>query len=62
MPSMRPSQYAMQQRTDGGPFLHIDLNDAIAITEEMKPVESEDEYESKSNAIYGTSRVYHSDA
>lgn len=20
MPSMRPSQYAMQQRTDGGPF------------------------------------------
>lgn len=62
MPSMRPSEYAMQQRTDGGPFLRIDLNDAITVTEEeLKAVESEDEYESISDAIYGTSRVYYSD-
>ncbi len=41
MPSMRPSQYAMQQRTYGGLFLRIDLNYAITITEEeMKDVES----------------------
>lgn len=62
MPSMRPSQCAMQQRTDGGPFLRIDLSDAVVLTEEeLKAVESGDEYESISDEIYGTSRVYYSD-
>lgn len=27
MASIRPSQYAMQNRTDGGPFLRVDLVD-----------------------------------
>lgn len=62
MPSMRPSQYAMQQRTDGGPFLRIDLSDAVVLTEEeLKAVELGEEYESISDEIYGTSRVYYSD-
>ena len=58
MPSMRPSQYAMQQRTDGGPFLRIDLDDVVVLTEdERKIIESDDEYEAFSDEIYGTSRV-----
>ena len=62
MPSMRPSQYAMQQRTDGGPFLRIDLDDVVVLTEdERKIIESDDEYEAFSDEIYGTSRVYYSD-
>ncbi|NWA44110.1 DUF4263 domain-containing protein [Pseudomonas reactans] len=62
MPSMRPSQYAMQQRTDGGPFLRVDLDDAVVLTEEeLKVVESGGEYESINDEIYGTSRVYYSD-
>mgnify|MGYP003435995959 CR=1 FL=1 len=32
MPSMRPSQYAMQQRTDGGPFLRIERDDLEQFT------------------------------
>lgn len=62
MPSMRPSQYAMQQRTDGGPFLRFDLEDARGLTEEeLETLESSDGYESLSDEIYGTSRVYYSD-
>lgn len=30
MPFMRPAQYAMQQRADGGPFPRSDSDDAIA--------------------------------
>ena len=62
MPSMRPSQYAMQQRTDGGPFLKIDLDDVVTLTEEeRKIIVSDDDYEAFAEAIYGTSRVYYSD-
>ncbi|MBA1376682.1 Shedu immune nuclease family protein [Pseudomonas brassicacearum] len=52
----------MQQRTDGGPFLRIDLSDVVMLTEEeLKAVESEDGYELISDEVYGTSRVYYSD-
>jgi hypothetical protein len=62
MPSMRPSQYAMQQRTDGGPFLRFDLEDARILTEEeLEAIESDSEYESISEEVYGISRIYYSD-
>ena len=62
MPSMRPSQYAMQQRTDGGPFLRFDLEDARILTEEeLEAIESDSEYEPISEEVYGISRVYYSD-
>ena len=62
MPSMRPSQYAMQQRTDGGPFLRFDLEDTGALSEEeLSAIESDEEYESIGEEIYGISRVYYSD-
>jgi hypothetical protein len=62
MPSMRPSQYAMQQRTDGGPFLRFDLEDTGVLTEEeLEALDSGSEYESLSDEIYGISRVYYSD-
>lgn len=41
MPSMRPSQYAMQQRTDGGPFLRFDNGEAKGLSkEELEAIES----------------------
>jgi hypothetical protein len=62
MPSMRPSQYAMQQRSDGGPFLRFDLDDTGTLSEEeLDPRDSGEEYESMADEIYGISRVYYSD-
>lgn len=62
MPSIRPSQYAMQQRSDGGPFIRFDLDDAGPLSqEELDPLDSGDECESVADEIYGISRVYYSD-
>lgn len=58
MASLRPSQYAMQQRTDGGPFLRFDLEDALTLSEEEI---AEMESDGDDVGIYGTSRVYYSD-
>lgn len=61
MPSMRPSQYAMQQRTDGGPFLRIEREDFEHAQEELEAHESESGFEWDQDEIYGISRVYYSD-
>lgn len=62
MPSMRPSQYAMQQRSDGGPFLRIEREDLeYDPEEELETQESESGYELALDEIYGNSRVYYSD-
>lgn len=63
MPSMRPSQFAMQQRSDGGPFLRFEFDDHGEDLEEddfappeIGGFEMEGDIE-----IYGVSRVYYSD-
>ncbi|MFJ2323200.1 Shedu immune nuclease family protein [Pseudomonas sp. NPDC087817] len=62
MPSLRPSQYAMQQRTDGGPFLRIERDDLEYDTDEVNaPQEGDGEFEWGMDQIYGASRVYYSD-
>lgn len=59
MPSMRPSQYAMQQRTDGGPFLRFDNGETRGLSEqELEAIES-GEYEE--NDFRGPTCVYYSD-
>lgn len=46
MPSMRPSQYAMQQRSDGGPFLRFEREDLGGdAEEEFEPLESDSGFE-----------------
>lgn len=61
MPSMRPSQYAMQQRTDGGPFLRIECEDVEHDIEGLEAQEKESGLEWGQDEIYGISRVYYSD-
>lgn len=64
MPSMRPSQYAMLQRSDDGPFLRFEREDYLLELEADEPsshqaddgVEPEDDVKG-----YGISRVYYSD-
>jgi len=59
MPSMRPSQYAMQQRADGGPFLRFDNGEARGLSEgELEALES-GEYDE--NDFYGPTFVFYSD-
>lgn len=62
MPSIRPSQYAMQQPSDGGPFLRFEREDLEGdAEEEFEPIESDDGFEMTRDDIYGMSRVYYSD-
>lgn len=62
MTSIRHSRYAMQQRTDSGPFLNIALDGVVTLTEEEgEIIVSDDGYEAFVEEIYGTSRVYYSD-
>lgn len=64
MPSMRPSQFAMQQRSDGGPFLRFEFDDHGEDLEEddFAPPESIGGFEMEGDIeIYGVSRVYYSD-
>lgn len=62
MPSMRPSQYAMQQRSDGGPFLRFEREDLVGDSEEESdPLESDSGFEMARDDLYGISRVYYSD-
>ena len=59
MPSMRPSQYAMQQRVDGGPFLRFDNGEARGLSEgELEALES-GEYDE--NDFYDPTLVFYSD-
>ena len=59
MPSMRPSQYAMQQRVDGGPFLRFDHGEARGLSEgELEELESGEYNE---NDFYGPTLVFYSD-
>lgn len=59
MPSMRPSQYAMQQRSDGGPFLKFDNGEARGLSEaELEALES-GEYDE--NEFHGPTLVHYSD-
>ncbi|WP_347929179.1 Shedu immune nuclease family protein [Pseudomonas helvetica] len=59
MPSMRPSQYAMQQRADGGPFLRFDNGEARGLSQgELEALES-GEYDE--NDFYGPTLVFYSD-
>lgn len=59
MPSMRPSQYAMQQRTDGGPFLRFDNGEAKGLSkEELEAIESGEYNE---NDFRSPTHVYYSD-
>lgn len=59
---MRPSQYAMQQRSDGGPFLRFESEDLEGNEEEeLGPLESDSGFELTRDDIYGISRVYYSD-
>ena len=57
MPSMRPSQYAMQQRVDGGPFLRFDHGEARGLSEgELEQLESGEYNE---NDFYGPTLVFY---
>ncbi|MEJ5279810.1 Shedu anti-phage system protein SduA domain-containing protein [Pseudomonas sp. MYb541] len=59
MSSMRPSQYAIQQRTDGGPFLRFDNGEARGLSEqELEAIESGEYNE---NDFRGSAHVYYSD-
>lgn len=59
MPSMRPSQYAMQQRADGGPFLRFDNGVARGLSEEeLEALESGEYVE---DDFYGPTLVFYSD-
>ncbi|EOV0931917.1 Shedu anti-phage system protein SduA domain-containing protein [Pseudomonas aeruginosa] len=59
MPSMRPSQYAMQQRSDDGPFLRFDNGEARGLSEaELEAFES-GEYDE--NEFRGPTLVHYSD-
>lgn len=59
MPSMRPSQYAMQQRVDGGPFLRFDHGEARGLSAgELEELESGEYNE---NDFYGPTLVFYSD-
>lgn len=64
MPSMRPSQYAMQQRTDDGPFLRFEREDYIGEFEEdmPSPHQADSGFEPEEDVEdYGMSRVFYSD-
>ncbi|WP_338524319.1 Shedu immune nuclease family protein [Pseudomonas batumici] len=61
MASMRPSQYTMQQRTDGGPFLRFERDDIEYDPAEDDAPAGDDEFEWDADEIYGSSRVYYSD-
>lgn len=64
MPSMRPSQYAMQQRTDDGPFLLFEREDFIGELEEdvPSPHHAESGFEPEEDVEdYGVTRVLYSD-
>ncbi|EPJ8755481.1 Shedu immune nuclease family protein [Pseudomonas putida] len=59
MPSMRPSQYAMQQRSDGGPFLRFDNGEARGLSEQELEAFESGEYDE--NDFRGPTFVYYSD-
>lgn len=64
MPSMRPSQYAMQQRSDDGPFLRFELDEhGYSLgSGNFDPPESVGGFEVESDIeIFGVSYVYYSD-
>lgn len=64
MPSMRPSQYAMLQRSDDGPFLRFERDDYLLELEadEPSPHQADDGFEPEEDVKdYGISRVYYSD-
>lgn len=64
MPSMRPSQYAMQQRIDDGPFLRFEHEDIGADAQGKTPSlpESESDFELELEPeVSGVTHVYYSD-
>lgn len=64
MPSMRPSQYAMQQRSDDGPFLLFEREDYLGEFEEdvPSPHHEDDGFEPEEDIeAYRVSRVFYSD-
>lgn len=64
MPSMRPSQYAMQQRIDDGPFLLFEREEYLGEFEEdvPSPRHADSGFEPEEDIKdYGISRIFYSD-